>query len=303
MLMDAVDAYLDIKRVAGFELEVPEYLLRSYARFATHKEQDHVNTQTAIEWASQAPSKNQRFHRLATVTRFAEHVQVEDQRHEIPPRDIFGKRRVRHSPFIYSVEQVDSLIRVATELGPTGSLRPHTYSTLFAILVTTGLRISEALALVFDDVKTDGLIIRKTKFKKSRIVPLHETARFGLEKYLDLRKRLAPFDDHIFVSLRERVLDRSAVTWTFRRILKDIGLNPPPSGRRPRIHDLRHTFACRSLELCPAGRENVTRHLRALSTYLGHVKVSDTYWYLQSTPQLMKDIAFDCESFFLGGKS
>jgi len=303
MLMDAVDAYLDIKHVAGFELEVPEYLLRSYARFAIQKEQDHVNTQTAIEWASQAPSMNQRFHRLATVTRFAEHVQVEDQQHEVPPRDIFGKRRVRHPPFIYSVEQVDSLIRVATQLGPSGSLRPHTYSTLFALLVTTGLRISEALALVFDDVKTDGLIIRKTKFKKSRIVPLHETTRVGLEKYLDLRKRIAPFDNHIFVSLRERVLDRSAVTWTFLRILTDIGLNPPPNGRRPRIHDLRHTFACRSLELCPPGRENVARHLRALSTYLGHVQISDTYWYLQSTPQLMKDIAFDCESFFLGGRS
>lgn len=302
MLMDAVDAYLEIRRVAGFELEVPEYLLRSYARFAAQKGQDHVNTQTAIEWASQAPSKNQRFHRLATVIRFANHVQVEDHLHEIPPRGIFGRRRVRHPPFIYNPEQIDGLIRGAMQLGPAGSLRPHTYSTLFALLVTTGLRISEALALVFDDVKTDGLIIRKTKFKKSRIVPLHETARAGLEKYLDLRKQVAPFDDHIFVSLRERVLDRSAVTWTFLRILKDLGLNPPPNGRRPRIHDLRHTFACRSLESCPAGRENVARHLRALSTYLGHVKISDTYWYLESTPQLMCGIAFDCESFFSGGQ-
>jgi len=303
MLMDAVDAYLEIKRAAGFELEVPEYLLRSYARFAAQKEQDHVNTQTAIEWASQAPSKNQRFHRLATVIRFATHVQVEDQRHEVPPRGIYGPRRVRRPPFIFSTEEVDRLLRAASRLGPTGSLRPYTYSTLFALLVTTGLRISEALALVFDDVRTDGLIIRKTKFKKSRIVPLHETARAGLEKYLDLRRRVATFDVHLFISLRERVLDHSAVTWTFRRILKDIGLNPPPSGRRPRIHDLRHTFACRALESCPEGRENVDRHLRALSTYMGHVKISDTYWYLESTPQLMKDITCACESFFFGGRS
>ena len=146
-------------------------------------------------------------------------------------------------------------------------------------------------------------VIRKTKFKKSRIVPLHETARAGLERYLDLRRGVATFDDHIFISLRQRALDRSTVTWTFLGILKDMGLNPPPNGRRPRIHDLRHTFACRALESCPEGRENVDKHLQALSTYMGHVKISDTYWYLESTPALMKNIAIACEPFLSGGRS
>lgn len=303
MLMDAVDSYLVIRRAAGFELEVPEYLLRSFARFATHREERHVRSHTAIEWASQAPSMNQRFHRLSTVIRFARHLHVEDDRHEVPPQAVFGRRRTRRLPFIFNPEETNQFLRAASELGPSGSLRPHTYSTLFALLITTGLRISEALALTFPVVTTDGLIIRNTKFQKSRLVPLHHTARVGLEKYLNRRRRVAASDNHLFISLRRRALHHSAVTWTFRRIMQDIGLYPAPKERRPRIHDLRHTFACRALESCPEGRENVSRHLRALSSYMGHTNISDTYWYLQSTPQLMQNIADACETFTTGGAS
>lgn len=303
MLMDVVDSYLKIRRVAGFELKGPDYLLRSFARFSDQKGYDHVNTEVAIEWARQAPSKKQRIRRLSTVIILANDVRAEDPRHEVPPRGVFGPRQGRQRPYIYSTAEINDLLRTACQLGPSDSLRPHTYSTLFALLVTTGLRISEALALVFDDVKDDGLIIRKTKFKKSRLVPMHDTTRAGLERYLALRRDVVALDDHLFISLRQRVLDRSAVTWTFRSILKDMGLNPPPNGRRPRIHDLRHTFACRALESCPPGRENVDRHLRALSTYMGHVRISDTDWYLESTPELMRNIALTCEHFFPGGRS
>ncbi|MCP4318980.1 MAG: tyrosine-type recombinase/integrase [Hyphomicrobiales bacterium] len=302
-MMDAVDSYLEVRRAAGFELVVPEYLLRSFARFATARQQSHVHILTAIEWASQAPSMNQRFHRLSTVTRFADHVQVEDPRHELPPGGIFGRRRTRRTPFIYTPEEVGRLLRAASELKPSNSLRPHTYRTLFALLVTTGLRISEALALTFQDITDAGLIIRKTKFKKSRMVPLHESAKAGLERYLRRRERVAAFDNHIFISLRQKVLDRSGVTYTFRQILKEIDLHPGPNGRRPRIHDLRHTFACWALESCPQGREKVNQHLRALSTYMGHVKISDTYWYLEAIPQLMQSIANACESLCSGGHS
>jgi integrase len=187
------------------------------------------------------------------------------------------------------------------ELGPKGSLRPYTYSTLFGLLITTGLRISEALSLVFDDFTEDGLVIRNTKFKKSRLVPLHETASDGLAKYLCRRSRFASCDNHIFISLRGKVLDRSAVQWTFRRIFKTIELDPAPDGRRPRIHDLRHSYACRALEASPEGRENIGRHMRALSTYMGHTKIEDTFWYLEATLHLMQDIARQCESFFLKG--
>jgi integrase/recombinase XerD len=301
MLNKAVDSYLAVRRAAGFDLKVPEYLLRSFARFASIRGQTHVCVQTVIEWASEAPSLSQRDHRLNTVRRFAHHVHVEDRRHEVPPKGLFAYQKKRRMPFIWSNEQINRLLHAATQLGPQGSLRPHIYSTLFALLVTTGLRISEALALAFDDFTADGLVIRNTKFQKSRLVPLHETAQAAIDRYLCRRRRFATCDNHIFISVRGKVLDRFSVQWTFRRILKTIGLDPASDGRRPRIHDLRHTYACKALEACPEGRDSVGRHMRALSTYMGHSKIEDTFWYLESTPHLMHDIAKTCESFLKGG--
>lgn len=301
MLMDAVISYLSLRRAAGFELGTPGYLLRSFARYACNVGEDLVRSGTVIDWAGQALSVSQRDRRLNVVRRFARHMQAEDRRHEVPPKGIFGYRKKRRPPFIYARQHIEQLIGAASRLGPSGSLRPRTYATLIALLAVTGLRISEALALRFDDVTPDGLTIRQTKFKKSRLVPLHETAIAGLERYLTHRRRAPARTDHIFIGLYGRRLARSAVQWTFLNLLKEIGLDPSPGGRRPRIHDLRHTMAVRALESCPEGRDNVGRHMLALSTYLGHAHVSDTYWYLESTPHLMQDIAAACETFFRGG--
>lgn len=193
------------------------------------------------------------------------------------------------------------LLRAATRLEPLDSLRPHTYSTLFALLAVSGLRISEALNLRFEDITADGLLIRRTKFQKSRLVPLHPTAVAGLERYLQRRKRTAATDDHVFLSLRGRRLSRNAVFETFDQLRKTIGLDRGRGGRRPRIHDLRFRFAVRALETCPEGRDNVGRHMLALSTYMGHTHIRYTYWYLQATPQLMRDIAEACECFLKAG--
>lgn len=304
MLTKAVEEYLALRRAAGFELEVPEYLLQSFARFASKRGEKHVSTRTVVEWASQAPSLSQRDHRLKTVHRFARHAHAEDERHEIPPRDVFGYTKRRRVPYIYSDSETQQILRAASQLGPPGSSRPHTYPTLFALLITTGLRISEALSLRLDDITSDGLVIRETKFKKSRLVPLHETAQVGLDRYLERRRELATSNPHLFVSIRGRVLDRSSVQWTFRRILRTIGLDPAPNGRRPRIHDMRHTFATRVLEKSPEGREKIGQRMLALSTYMGHSNVADTYWYLEATPHLLRDIANACEAFSQkGGRS
>jgi integrase len=175
------------------------------------------------------------------------------------------------------------------------------YSTLFALLYVTGLRISEALALELDDFDSETLFIRETKFKKSRRIPLHQTAVIGLQHYFEHRSRVITEHKVMFISVRGRPLDRSSVGWVFRRLLTTIGLNPGRGGRRPRIHDFRHAFATRVLETCPQGRDNIGRHMLALSTYLGHAHISDTYWYLEATPTLMRDIASCCEAFFQGG--
>jgi integrase/recombinase XerD len=302
MLMKKVDDYLALRRAAGYELGVPEYHLRNFVRFATERKETFIRTQTVIEWASQAPSLNQREHRLQTVLRFARHLQAEDPRHEVPVRGVFRHRRTRPAPYIWTPHQVTLLLRAAARLEPQGSLRPHLYSTLFALLYATGLRISEALALRFDDFDGETLLIRQTKFKKSRRIPLHPTTSAALQRFLVRRRDVAAELIFLFISVRGRCLDKSSVGWVFRRLLKSIGLAPTSNGRRPRIRDFRHAFATRALETCPEGRDNVGRHILALSTYLGHAHVSDTYWYLEATPTLMHDIVGSCEALMRGGR-
>jgi integrase len=304
MIMQIVDDYLSLRRRAGFELQVPEYLLRSFARFAAERGQLHIKTNTVIDWASQAPSAGQKVHRYNIVIRLARYAQLEDNQHQIPPHGLLGNKRKRKPPFIFTRVELDNLLKAAYQLQPADSIQPQSYSTLFALLACTGLRISEALNLTLDDITIDGLMVRDAKFKKSRLVPLHQSVRLGLEQYLIRRNDFSTDDQHIFISNSGRGLAHNAVRYIFVKLLKQIGMDPAPRGwRRPRIHDLRHTFACRTLEAYQKEDANIDRHIVALSAYMGHTNISDTYWYLESTPELMQNIALKCESFWQGGVS
>ena len=298
MLTQAIDAYLAIRRAAGFELRVVESLLRNFARFAAERGESHVRSKTAIEWAALGPTPAQRGRRMETLIIFARHIYAEDPRHEIPPAGLFDRRRPAYRPFIFTPDQIRQLLVYAARLRPAGSLRPWTYCTLFALLAVTGLRISEALALQFDDLTVDGLIVRETKFRKSRLVPLHPSTEAGLERYLERRRRMGGADDHVFVSLRGCALRYPTVVATFLALVREIGLHPGPGQKGPRLHDLRHSLAVRVLEACPKGRAEVSQHMLALSTYLGHAKLESTYVYLHTTPHLLSHIAEDCESLF-----
>ena len=165
-MLQAIEAYLALRRATGFAMLNAEYLLKSFAAFATERGQMHVHTQTAIDWAAGGPSVAQRDARLKAVCRFVRHVRVEDARHELPPANHFGARKTRRSPHIYPAAEIDRLIEAALRLRPKGSLRPWTYAILIALLSVTGLRISEALKLTVADVTSDGLLIRETKFRK-----------------------------------------------------------------------------------------------------------------------------------------
>jgi integrase/recombinase XerD len=165
MLIDIVNNYLSVRRDAGFKLDEVEKYLSGYANFAMARGDTHIVAKTAIEWASQASSENERARRSDMVIRFARFARAEDGRNDIPPDGVFYGRWHRRTPYIYTDEEVQRLIVYAGQLNPPGTLRPHTYSTLFGLLATTGMRISEALSLRFNDVTPEGLVIRKTKFK------------------------------------------------------------------------------------------------------------------------------------------
>ena len=300
-MMAALESYLAVRRATGFTLSNTEYLLRSFAGFAADRKETHIRTATAVEWAGQAASGAQRHTRYQTVCRFAQYLRVEDSRHQSPPVNYFGYRKTRRIPHIYSRDEINSLIVAATKLPSSDSLLPKTYAALISLLVATGLRISEALHLLVSDITPDGLLIRKTKFQKTRLVPLHDTAIAGIGRYLAHRQAARRGGDHIFVSDEGQPLVYWKVHSVFRTLLKSAGVHPA-GGRWPRIHELRHTFAVRALEASPVGRRRIGQHMLALATYLGHVNIDATYWYLETTPELLRDIAVVAENFVQRGR-
>jgi integrase/recombinase XerD len=167
MMTPLLDEYLTLRRAAGFQLRVQEVHLRNFVKFATERGEVFVRSQFALDWAAEAPSPSQRGNRLDVVRLFARHAKLDDPRHEVPPVGVFSSRRPPYRPFIFTADQIQSVLRYAAALTPIGSLRPWTYCTLFSLLAVTGMRISEALALRLEDLTPDGLVIRKTKFQKS----------------------------------------------------------------------------------------------------------------------------------------
>jgi len=295
--MLSVDTSLAVRRAVDFTLKAVEGYLRNFAQFATAQGDTHIVTHTAIAWAAQGASEPQRHNRLSVVIRFARFSHAADPRHAIPPERVCAGRRHHRTPYIFTDEEIQALLVQAARLRPSRSFRPPTYHTLLALLAVTGLRISEALALRFKDMTPDGLVIRETKFRKSRLVPLHATTTAALQQYLAQRSDLALDDDHLFVSQRLRPLSYHTVLDTFHALLRAAGIPAEPGRPRPRLMDLRHTFASRALERCPDGRATIGRHMLALTTYMGHARVKSTYWYVQRTPQLLGDIAQACETF------
>ena len=302
MMVDLVAEYLAMRRACGFELKSEGNCLLNFAAFSDARGQEYVCRETAIEWARLARTVHQRARRVGHVIRFARFVQVEDPRHEMPTAIFGSEKGPRPVPYIMSVEDIQRLVQAASQLG-RHSRRRQTYGAFFSLLACTGLRTSEAIHLRYGDITPDGLVIRNTKFRKNRLVPLHETARAGLERYLEQRRPYAPLDDHVFVSLRRKPLTVQRVETAFRAVAKAIGLPCLPVRPRPTPHSLRHSFAVRSLESCPDSRDHITKHMLALSTYLGHGNVAHTYWYLEATPDLMRSIAERCESFVTGASS
>jgi integrase len=298
MLSDDLARYVALHEALGFRFRTQRILLRMFVADAERHGDNLIRSDRVIAWAVEAPSPEQRRNRLLTVRRFAIAMHAEDSRHEVPAADALGRGLFRRTqPYIYSAQEIERLMAAAASLGPTGTIRPLTYFTLFGLLAATGMRISEALALRLGDVTEDGLIITNTKFKKSRLIPIHTSTRAAIDRYLSARLPVMADTVALFVSNAGTPPRYDTVSALFRQISRKIGLRGAPGQPGPRIHDLRHSFAVRSLEQCPCNDDAVSRHVLALSTYLGHAHVGDTYWYLQATPGLMAQIANAGETF------
>ena len=284
--------YLAHRRALGFALESSGTLLLGFARFADRtKHNDPLTADLILRWASlpQTASPRYRAERLSIVRGFARHLAAEDGRSQVPDRCLLGNNHDRLQPHIYSDSHLRELILTAAKLRPVYRLRPHTYSTLFGLLASTGLRVSEALGLDKEhvDLAQGVLRIEETKFRKSRLVPLHGTTTRALRQYSRDRDRLTRDSEVFFVGGNGEALPYSTVRSTFRRICVQLRWRSNGEMPRPRMHDLRHSFACRRLLRWYQQGVNVDHAIASLSTYLGHGKVTDTYWYLTGTTPLL----------------
>lgn len=307
MLRLDVERYSALQRTVGYKFVDQSISLKRFAEYATAKGDEFVRIKTVLDWVTQQTSFAKHRHALVgRVRQFALAMQAEDQRHEVPPKDCVGRvRKTRKPPYIYSADDIDLIMSTARQVPPRSFILPETLTTLLGLLTATGLRISEALSLQCADIGADGLIIRKSKRGKTRLVPLHETTQTALEGYLKLRARWPVYTQTVFVSRHGQALQYSAVLDAFLRLMVGAGLRQPslkggPRRGGPRIHDLRHTFAVRSLEQCWNDRQTVAQHTIALTTYLGHTSLRDTYWYLEATPTLMSGIARAAEAMHKG---
>ncbi len=304
-IAEHVERFVAMKQKLGYRFTSSALLLRSFARFAEDRNETFLRSGTALEWASGSTARtpSQRARKLHGVHTFARWLHAEDARHEVPPRDALGRRSSRRpQPYPVSIPDIRKLLAAALSTGPPGTIAALTWHHLFGLIAATGLRIGEALALTLNDIAPDGLIIRDTKFGKTRMVALHPTARDALNRYLTTRRKEKTPDGHLFVIATGRCPSRKHATFVFRTLAVQTGIREPGAARGPTPHSLRHAFAVRSLENLDPGADP-GRHMLALATYLGHVDVSNTYWYLESTPVLLRGIAEAAERAHMNGAS
>lgn len=292
-LQEGVEDYIAIHRALGFKLHRKERLLFDFISFLQEEGAPYITTELALCWAKK-PKKTQPAwwaQRLSCMRGFARYWSAIDARTEIPPFDILPNHYQRRLPHIYTNEEINKLLGAAKDLPDKSDLRRWTYYTLFGLLVITGLRISEAIALKREDVdlKERLLTIRESKFKKSRLIPIHISTQNKLKQYAHKRdnfhKRCTT--PNFFVSDRGRTLTDDTVRRTFVKISHKIGLRDPSDSFGPCLHDFRHRFAVNTLISWYRSGLDVERNIPKLSTYLGHAHVEDTYWYLSAVPELL----------------
>jgi integrase len=292
-LRDAAEEYLAMRRALGFKLTSQGRLLRSFIDYCEARHAEHLTTELALAWATATPHGSTHCAylggRLTVVRVFARHLNTLDPASEIPPEDALPQRKCRIVPYLYSPAQISALIEAAAGLTPP--LRAATWQSLIGLLAVTGMRRSEACNLNRDHVDLDAgvLVVENSKFGKSRRLFLHDSTVAALRDYERQRDRCwpKPATTSFFVSTRGARLDAQNLPRTFAGLVDAAGIVTPPGRRRPRVHDLRHSFTVAALVGFYRDGGDVQARLPLLSTWLGHVDPKSTYWYLQATPELL----------------
>jgi integrase len=304
-----VQEYLSDRRHFGFSLTREGTQLLAFARFAeAHGYDGHLTEELAKAWAQYGtPRRLTSARRLDAVRRFSKYQRQFEPRTEVPQTGLFGPSIRRLTPHIYEAQEIDALLAAAARLPCPKGLRGATYATLFGLLAATGLRLSEALSLRRAGVDlTQGILtLVQSKFRRSRLVPLHISTTNMLAYYASLRDRAIPAPlqaETFFVSARGISLNSRTVEYTFAKLRKQLGWQARGHHPAPRLHDMRHTFICNRLIAWYREGVDLDRAILSLSTYVGHTQVTDTYWYITGIPELMAIATQRFERFWEGSE-
>lgn len=299
-LRGALETYLSLRRGLGSELRGPGGHLHRFVEFLEGEGAAVITSQLALRWATAPGGATPATWalRLADVRRFAAWLSATEPRTEVPPPGLLPHRYRRRPPYIYSDDEIARILGAAARLPSRSGLRAQTYVALFGLIATTGLRLGEAIDLDRDDLDLQAgvLAIRRAKFGTSRFVPVHDSAGAALERYAQQRDRLLPRPacPAFFLAGRGIRVTQCSARYTFAVVSRTVGLRASAAGNRhghgrgPRLHDMRHRLAVKTLIRWYREGRNVERELPKLSTYLGHVHVADTYWYIEAVPELLQ---------------
>jgi integrase/recombinase XerD len=288
-LHQALADYLTMRRALGYKMDKAERLLGQFTAFAGERGETHIRTETALAWATLPSGADVIWtsRRLAEVRLFARHLHTLDPRTEVPPADLLPAHVRRATPYLYTPQEIAALMQAAVIL--RGSHVQATYRTLIGLLAATGMRIGEAISLDRDDFDaSSGMVtIRHGKFDKARALPLHPSTVAALDDYLrrDDRPRKGNTPTLLISSTGKR-LRYTVVQPIFHKLLQHCGIGPRSAACRPRIHDLRHSFAVSTI-VDDYRSGNPGSRLAILSTYLGHADPGATDWYLSAAPELL----------------
>jgi len=291
-----LDAYLALREALGVSTRACRKLMQDFVAYLEkHGDGKPIRAQLAVDWAcstSATCGAAGQAARLGLARGFLVHLKASLPDTEIPDRHLLAAPR-RPQPYILSTTEISRLLEAAAQLGPRHSLRPHTIRALFGLLACTGLRPCEAAKLLVPDVQIDcqppRLLIRQTKFHKSRWVPLHPTAVEQLRRYAQLRCEMNydGLSESFFVSEKGRPLELYCLRYTFRCLVLELGIKPRPGQRHPTLHSMRHTFAVSRLRQWYESGADVRALLPNLSVYLGHLDLASSFWYFSATPELL----------------
>jgi len=298
-LTAGIEQYISLRRAYGLTFTGPASMLRQFAAFCRTNRHRGVTVAAVLDWIQTYPNSTSKSVscRIRVVRGFASYWKAYEPKTEIPPRDLCRDGGRRSKPHIFSPSEINKIMKACrnfrAERGRSNPIRGQTFYTIFGLIASSGLRRSEAYNLkkIHVDLEKGTILIEMTKFRKSRLIPIHPTTVAKLREYARFRDRVIsePRCDHFFVMNRGQPVDQDSVFYAFVHACKKAGLRPTTTGAGfPRLHDLRHTFAVRTILRWLRQGKDVHALMPALSTYLGHAQPSDTYWYLSGVPELLR---------------